>query len=137
MISAAVVDTDVLSFLFKGDSRASNYRAHLNGRILVVSFMTIAELDRWALQRNWGEARRASMEQQLRQFVLPPVDRDLCRKWAEVTDGARRNGFSISCADAWVAATAVAYNIPLVTHNAADFRGIDNLTVITEQGDAP
>ena len=99
--------------------------------------MTVAELDRWALQRNWGEARRATMEERLRQFVLPPVDRDLCHKWAEVTEGARRNGFNISCADAWVAATAVAYNIPLVTHNAADFRGIDNLIVISEQGETP
>jgi tRNA(fMet)-specific endonuclease VapC len=133
MIGAALVDTDVLSFLFKGDTRAAKYRAHLTGTLLVVSFMSIAELERWALQRNWGEVRRASMEERLRQFVLPPVDRELCLKWAEVTDAARRSGFSVTCADAWIAATALTYNIPLITHNASDFRGIEHLTIVSEQ----
>jgi tRNA(fMet)-specific endonuclease VapC len=50
--SAAVVDTDVVSYLFKGDSRAEAYRLHLSGRLLVVSFMTVAELQRWALERD-------------------------------------------------------------------------------------
>lgn len=52
MISAVLIDTDVLSFLFKGDTRAEKYRAHLTNRLLVVSFMTLAELERWALQRH-------------------------------------------------------------------------------------
>jgi tRNA(fMet)-specific endonuclease VapC len=47
-----VVDTDVVSFLFKRDSRADRYRPYMTGRLLVVSFMTVAELDRWALARN-------------------------------------------------------------------------------------
>jgi hypothetical protein len=61
--SAVVVDTDVVSYLFKHDCRAEVYRPHLTGRLLVASFMTVAELDRWALERDWGEARRARMEQ--------------------------------------------------------------------------
>lgn len=51
---AVVVDTDVVSYLFKGDSRAEAYRPHLTGNLLVVSFMTVAELDRWALERDWA-----------------------------------------------------------------------------------
>jgi tRNA(fMet)-specific endonuclease VapC len=47
-----IVDTDVVSFLFKRDTRAELYRPHLSTRLLVVSFMTVAELDRWALSRN-------------------------------------------------------------------------------------
>jgi tRNA(fMet)-specific endonuclease VapC len=61
-MSSAVLDTDVVSFLFKRDSRADLYRPHLVGKQLVISFMTLAEIDRWALERNWGEARRARME---------------------------------------------------------------------------
>ena len=133
MIGAALVDTDVLSFLFKGDTRAAKYGPHVAGRLIVVSFMTVAELERWALQRNWGEAKRVIMAERLRQFVLPPISRELCQRWAQVTDGARRNGFSVSCADAWIAATALTYNIPLITHNASDFRGIENLTIVSEQ----
>ena len=76
--SAVVVDTDVVSYLFKHDSRADSYRPHLTGRLLVVSFMTVAELERWALERNWGEARSARMEQHLRNFVVYPFNRTLC-----------------------------------------------------------
>ena len=43
-MNAAVVDTDVVSTLFKGDTRAYNYRAYLTGRLLGVSFMSLEEL---------------------------------------------------------------------------------------------
>ena len=52
---SVVVDTDVVSFLFKRDQRADLYRPYLEGNLLVISFMSLAELDRWALERNWGE----------------------------------------------------------------------------------
>ena len=38
----------------------------------------------------------------------------------------------ISPQDAWIAATALRYQIPLVTHNAADFDAVEGLTIITE-----
>jgi tRNA(fMet)-specific endonuclease VapC len=49
---AIVVDTDVLSYLFKGDTRGDLYRPHLDGQVLLISFMTLAELDRWALAQR-------------------------------------------------------------------------------------
>jgi tRNA(fMet)-specific endonuclease VapC len=39
-----IVDTDVVSYLFKGDTRAEAYRQHLRGKTLAISFMTVAEL---------------------------------------------------------------------------------------------
>ena len=131
-MASVVVDTDVMSFLFKRDSRAEGYRPHLTGKLLVLSFMTVAELDRWALARNWGKTRCARMEEYLRNFVVYPFDRVLCSKWAEVSDRARRNGRRIECADAWIAATAVLHNIPLVTHNSSDYTRVDGLEVISE-----
>lgn len=47
-----VVDTDVFSFLFKGDTRAELYRADIEGQRLAISFMTLAELRRWALSKK-------------------------------------------------------------------------------------
>jgi len=110
------VDTDVVSYLFKHDCRAEVYRPHLTGRLLVASFMTVAELDRWALERDWGEARRARMEQHLRNFVVYPFNRSLCLRWAEAADSARRHGRPIGVADAWIAATALEHDLPLVTN---------------------
>jgi len=129
---SAVLDTDVVSFLFKQDTRAALYRPYLIDKILVISFMTLAELDRWALERNWGEKRLHKMEEHLRNFVVHPSDRGLCLKWAEVSHTARRNGRPIQSADAWIAATAMLHNIPLITHNKNDFAGVAGLTIISE-----
>src|SRR5215211_5738650 len=117
--SAVVVDTDVVSYLFKHDCRAEVYRPHLTGRLLVASFMTVAELDRWALERDWGEARRARMEQHLRNFIVYPFNRSLCLRWAKAADSARRSGRSVGVADAWIAATALEHDL-------------ENLTIVTE-----
>ncbi|MBI3965795.1 MAG: PIN domain-containing protein [Chloroflexi bacterium] len=53
----------------------------------------------------------------LEPFTIVLVDRQLCRIWAEVADQGRRNGRPIHVADAWIAATAIALGVPLVTHN--------------------
>ena len=131
-MKAVVVDTDVISFIFKNDSRAERYRRHLTGHVLVLSFMTVAELDRWALQHDWGERRRKRMDEHLKDFVVYPYDRNLCYEWARVSDGLRRKNRTISCGDAWIAATATAHRIPLVTHNAKDFAGVPGLDLISE-----
>lgn len=52
-MNAAVVDTDVVSMLFKGDSRAQSYRAYITGRLLGISFMTLAELGELLEKQSW------------------------------------------------------------------------------------
>ncbi len=122
-MNAVLVDTDVVSMIFKQDSRAQLYRPHLTGLLLAVSFMTVAELHRWALIKNWGGARKAELHEYLSNYIVLMCDAELCLSWAEVTEAARRNGRPIGCADAWIAATARLYRIPLVTHNYRDYFG--------------
>lgn len=135
MRMAVVVDTNVLSYLFKGDTRAAMYRPHLEGQRLFLSFMTIAELDRWALGHKWGQARIRQLGHYLaRHYAVRHSDRALCSHWAEVTHTARSKGRPIAPADAWIAATAQAMGIPLVTHNPAHFAAVDGLTLLTAVG---
>ena len=68
-----VVDTDVVSFLFKQDTRGDLYTSHLRGHLLIISPMTRAELEVWALERNWGQRRRDEMQVHLKQFILAPL----------------------------------------------------------------
>jgi len=131
MVERVVVDTDVISYVFKGHSRAADYASALDGKQIVISFMTVAELKRWAIKRRWGVERLAKLDQQLRQLIVYPVDLDLCQKWAEVMMAAERIGRPMSSQDAWIAATALQENLPLVTNNAKDFDGISGLTVIS------
>jgi predicted nucleic acid-binding protein len=123
----AVLDTDVVSFLFKNDSRAQIYFPRLQNRPWLISFMTEAELEQWVLLSNWGATRLEWLRLFLGKFVIVPSSRDLVLKWAEVMVAARRGGRRIETADAWVAATALLYDATLLTHNRADYLGVPNL----------
>ena len=133
MIPSLVVDTDVLSFLFKKDSRAELYRARLDGSLTVISFMTLAETDRWALARGWGEARKTRMKEFLSDFIVVHSDRALCLRWAEAIDSARRNGRPDSnrrCLDR--SHRIAAWRAACYTHNYSNYTGVDGLAVISE-----
>jgi predicted nucleic acid-binding protein len=68
----------------------------------------------------------------LARFVVVPSSRDLVLKWAEVMVAARRDGRRLETADAWIAATAVLYDAPFITHNASDYPGVPGLQVVSE-----
>jgi predicted nucleic acid-binding protein len=60
MMDPAIVDTKVVSMIFKGDSRAPRYRLLTDGRLLAISFMTLAELELWPLERRCDEMRSST-----------------------------------------------------------------------------
>jgi predicted nucleic acid-binding protein len=131
-MTPVVVDTDVVSFLFKDDSRGRLYLPYMENRDCLISFMTQAELEQWALLAKWNEKRRAWMQLFLERFVVVASSHDLVVKWAEVMVAGRRAGRRIETADAWVAATAMLYDGPLITNNRNDYLGIPGLKLISE-----
>ena len=70
----------------------------------------------------------------LDQFTLIPADGAMARMWAQVRTDCERVGRPIGFADAWIAATALQLNIPLVSHNAKHYEPLEALTVITAEG---
>lgn len=131
-MNTLVVDTDVISYLFKGDTRAALYRQHLQNAAPLVSFMTIAEMEHWALARNWGLQTRQRLQTHLSAYTQIMPDRDMCRLWAEIYFNVNSTGRKISVPDAWIAVTALSYQVPLVTHNRKDYAAVNGLTVISE-----
>jgi predicted nucleic acid-binding protein len=130
-MNAVVVDTDVVSYLFKSHPIALQYFPDLKDRTPLISFMTVAELDRWVLEAHWGEVRQRRLREHLERFAVVPYDRHLCMKWAEVTVAAQTSGRRIDCADAWVAATALLVGALLITHNRNDYLGVPGLQLIS------
>lgn len=125
-----IVDTDVLSFLFKNHPIGHLYDADVAGHAAGVSFMTVAEIERWALQYRWSSRRLDWLRLFVERFTVVPSSPDLSRKWAEVMVTAQAAGRRIETADAWIAATALLYDVPLVTHNGSDYLGVPGLRVI-------
>lgn len=126
-----VVDTNVLSFLFRQDSRAEAYLPYLDNRAIAISFQTLAELELWALVNHWGTQRKAKLARFITPFGVVVYSRRLGQRWAEATFSARCQGKPIGSADAWIAAAALELRAPLVTHNPADFAGVEGLQIIS------
>src|SRR5687768_8333474 len=105
-MDSVIIDTDVLSYLFKGDTRAESYRSQLHGKLGVLSFMTIAELDFWDNARDWGAIRRADLSAFLGTYTVVDSDSRLCQMWAEIRHLVMRDGHHIDTANCWIAATA-------------------------------
>ena len=127
-----IVDTNVVSYLMRGGSLAKRYRPHLQGRLSAIAFVTVGELYFGAEKAEWGRKRRQELEMTLRNFIVVPYDQEVARCYARLFARRQREGRSMSPNDAWIAACAVRHGMPLVTHNAKDFRGVASLALITE-----
>ena len=125
-----LLDTYIVSYLMRSDPLARLYRPHLANHSLAISFMTLAELYEGATRGNWGPGKRRYLDEIHDFFVVIPSDRKLCSRYGEIRGMRRRQ--PISAEDAWIAATAIEYACPLVTHNARDFHDIPGLTIVTE-----
>ena len=129
-MNAVLIDTNIVSYLFKAHPVALHYRRHIENRPLAVSFMTVGELYEGAFRAGWGSPKWEKLEAALKTYVVIPWSDAICRHWGEIRAG--RLAQPIAVDDAWIAATARAHGLPLVTHNPVDFVGIPGLNVITE-----
>jgi predicted nucleic acid-binding protein len=127
-----LLDTNVVSYIFKRDDRAEFYLQHLQGHEPAISFMTLAELYKWPLERNWGEKKLEELYKLVRLFVLLPYDDLLVRTWAQIVVDGKKSGVPRDFSDSWIAATAVRHELALLTHNRRHFEGINNLRIISQ-----
>ncbi len=95
-----LLDTNIFSYLLRGDTRAEPYRAYLTGRQLGVSFQTVGELRRLAIERRWGPARRRELARQFDRVAVYLIDDALITAWAEITARLRAAGRPITDGDA-------------------------------------
>lgn len=130
-MSAVLLDTNIVSFVHRDDTRAELYRRHLEDNELLISFATVGEAYEGALLRGWGRERLAHLERTLRRYLVVPFSPSICREWGRVRAARRRR--PISPNDAWIAATAIVHGCPLVTHDFAGFSDVPGLTVVTER----
>ncbi len=127
-----LLDTDVASFLFRKDPIGDSYAKLVAGNRLAISFQTVGEMALWAKLKNWGTRKTSELAQHIGSFLLLPFSTSIAYIWADVVFECLSIGRPISIADAWIAACARHYNLPLVTHNRKDFEMVEGLEVISE-----
>lgn len=132
-----LLDTNVVLYLLpsRPHSYAKLYRPHIEGKFLAISFVTVGELYVLAERNNWGPARVLDLEAHLGSLVVVPYDLAICRTYARLKTHQKSPAGSdrvINNNDLWIAACAVSYGMPLVTHNRRHFEGIPGLNIISE-----
>jgi tRNA(fMet)-specific endonuclease VapC len=130
MYPPALLDTDILSELFKGhnliNSRASEYiREH--GR-LTISHITKYEILKGLKAKKAQKQINAFLKFCALNVVLPITD-DVILKAADIHASLKEQGALISDADILVAAIAITNNVVLVTNNTAHFSRIQGLKI--------
>jgi predicted nucleic acid-binding protein len=129
-----VLDTDVFIWINRGRRQATRYMSLLDGKRMILSFATVAELWRGAYVQNYSEASRRRLEADIGTAVVVPPTNALTHEWARLSADARAAGHPLGAKaqahDAWIASTARSLKVPLLTDNRAHFDGIPGLTLL-------
>ncbi len=132
--SAVLLDTDVFSVLFRGGPAAVGYRRVLVGSQVLISVFTQAEVLAGAELRGWGAGRLARLEEALASVITLELSDGVVRRYANVVAVATRTGHPLQGAtqvvDRWIAASALEYEVPLLTGNRRHFDSLPGLTVL-------
>ena len=90
-----------------------------------ISFVVAGEIAAGRSMRD--KTRRAAF---LAPFFVLPATPEVCWQYGRAFRHLRDNGKSIGSNDLWIAATALANDMPVVTRNVADFRRVPSLEVL-------
>ncbi|MGI9009437.1 MAG: type II toxin-antitoxin system VapC family toxin [Streptosporangiaceae bacterium] len=96
-----------------------------------ISAITLGELRLGVLQARDPEAasRRLSTYQLAQRFEALPVDALVSDAWALLVSKLRASGRKAPLNDSWIAATAIAHQIPVLTQDS-DYDDLPDLEVI-------
>ncbi len=124
-----VLDTNTVSYIFNGGHRARHYAAMIRGQRAFISFQTLEELWFGAYSGGWGRRRMNELARHLEQYEVIWSSPELVNICARLRSESQAVGRALQRADAWIAATAILLDCPLMSHDG-DFSDIAGLTVV-------
>lgn len=136
MPATVLLDTNVFTaWLNPRSPLIPLYGRHVYGRRLAISQQTVAEGRYGAVAAGWGEKRLDKLERLIGRTRPLPVDDETTWSYARLRAQCRGLGHPLHqkehCADLWIAATALRWQLPLVAHDAV-FVGCPDLDLHTE-----
>jgi predicted nucleic acid-binding protein len=136
-----LLDTDVWSKIYARsrqrarDTDIEELRTLLVGRSVAVATQTRAEVLAGLAQRDVGAARRSLLLEQLDKTTTVPVTEDVITAYADLQARCFHRGHALHqkrhTGDRWVAATAIAMDIPLLALDGI-YRGVPGVPLFSQ-----
>lgn len=131
-MSGFLLDTNCISELVcpRPEPRVVDWMEAADETILYLSVLTLGEIRKGLAGLPQGR-RRTHLETWLEvelqeRFAgrIVPINAAIADRWGLITAGAKAKGKTLSVIDGLLAATAIHYNLTVVSRNASDFMSV-------------
>jgi tRNA(fMet)-specific endonuclease VapC len=123
-----LLDTDICSAHLKGQGSLTHKFLQHTGH-LHVSAISVGELYTWASRAKAPAGRLQGLLDFLKDVNVVDVTEVIARKFGEVRASLLDSGKTVPEMDLMIAATALATDFTLVTHNVSDFAMVPGLRI--------
>ena len=123
-----MLDTNTCIYAMK---RVTGFRERLPLHACGVSIIVLGELEWGARLSNRKDESFASVRDFIAAIQVVDLDADVAREYGQLRAHLRSIGQPIGPNDLWIAAHALARDVPLITHNLTEFRRVPGLAVET------
>ena len=124
-----VLDTNTLIYFFTGRGDVAETMLSVPPAEVAIPAIVVYELEVGILKSRDPEKRTGQLNAILDASRVLPFDRSCARAAAEIRAELERDGAPIGPVDVLIAATAIAHNAVLVTHNVDEFSRVSRLQV--------
>jgi predicted nucleic acid-binding protein len=118
-MSGYLVDTNVFSKIFKGDSKVKNFVESLDAAVDATIYIE-------CLQGSKSNQEKRFIKNYLINFPVLLITPDISERAVDLID-TYSNSFGLLLPDALIAATALENDLTIVTYNIDDFKFIQGL----------
>ncbi len=123
-----LLDTNICIYFLKNQYPALTQRfLSMRPSELLISSITVFELQYGAENSNWGDKTRQKLAMFLAPFNILPFDSDDACESARIRAFLKKRGSIIGPYDIQLAGQAVSKNLTLVTHNTGEFSRVPGI----------
>ena len=123
-----MLDTDTCIYARK---RPAGFAPRLPLRECGISIIVLGELEWGVAQSSRVEENRAGLRDLLAAVRVVDLNAEVARQYGRLRAHLRSIGQPIGPNDLWIAAHALARDVPLITHNLAEFQRVPGLAAET------
>lgn len=119
-LTPVVLDTNIASQRYK--KRVQLDLTRLVDTTSVISFVTYAEMCKWALVRDWAPHNLAQFTAWLDRTPVIDSGKAVSTMWGQLAAAGAKRGRPRPENDTWIAACCLVHDLPLATLNVRDFQ---------------